>query len=508
MRHGLGIDLGTSSLKALLLDEEGRLVATASRSYPIAVPQPGWAEQDPEHWWNACGQTIGEILTRTGISDDQVEAVAVTGQMHGTVLLDEAGSPLRPAIIWPDQRAASEAREAEAALAARDLLARLGGGVTAGFMLASLLWGRAHEPELWRRVRTALLPKDYLRYRLTGVLAGEPSDACGIPACDLHTWEWSKDALASLDLQADLLPPLYPSEALGGGITAGAARDCGLRPGTPVLLGGSDQATAAIGAGLLHPGTLLISISTGGQLVTPLAAPLPAPAHGARTLAHALPRRPGRSGAGYLALSATLGAGLSLRWLREEVFGDRAEGADARLIALAAQAPPGAGGLLFLPYLTGERAPILDPAASGALVGLRLDHGRAHLARAALEGVAYSLLQALEPLQAAGVRARRVVLAGGLAQAPLMRGIMAAVLGQAVIPLETAEQSALGAALLAAVHAGFFPSLEEGCAVAVRYGEPVEPEPEAMAQYAALYSRYRELYPALREEMHALVDED
>jgi xylulokinase len=272
-------------------------------------------------------------------------------------------------------------------------------------------------------------------------------------------------------------------------------------------MGGGDQAMAAIGAGLLHPGTLLISISTGGQLVTPLAAPLPAPAHGARTLAHALPRRPGRHGAGYLALSATLGAGLSLRWLREEVFADRAEGADARLIAQAAQAPPGAGGLLFLPYLAGERAPILDPVASGALVGLRLDHGRPHVARAALEGVAYSLLHALEPLRAAGVREQRVVLAGGLAQSPLMRGIMAAMLGQPVIPLETAEQSALGAAMLAAVHAGFFATLEESRAAAVRYGEAVAPESEQVALYAGLYARYRELYPALREEMHALREE-
>ena len=507
MRYVLGIDLGTSSLKALLLGEQGQVAATASRSYPIAVPQPGWAEQDPEHWWNACCQAIGEMLAQPGI-EGQVEAVTVGGQMHGTVLLDELGSPLRPAIIWPDQRAGGEARAAEAVLMERGLLPILGGGVAPGFMLASLLWVRTHEPELWRRVHTAVLPKDYLRYRLTGGLATEPSDACGIPAFDLRTWEWSEEALAALDLPANLLPPLRPSEALGGVITAEAARACALRRGIPVLLGGSDQAMAAIGTGLLHPGTLLISISTGGQLVTPLAAPLPAPAYGARTLAHALPRRPGREGAGYLALSATLGAGLSLRWLREEVFADHEEGADARLIALAAQAPPGADGLLFLPYLAGERAPILDPVASGVLVGLRLGHGRAHLARAALEGVAYSLRHALEPLHAAGVRAERVVLAGGLGQSPLMRALMAAVLGQPVTPLKTVEQSALGAALLSAVHAGFFTSLEEGCGAAVHHGVPVEPEPEAAEGYAAHYARYRELYPALREEMHALREEN
>ena len=507
MRYVLGIDLGTSSLKAGLLREDGELVATTARGYPILVPRPGWAEQAPEDWWRACCEAIGALLAETRIPATAILAVGVGGQMHGTVLLDQANAPLRPAIIWPDQRAAAEAAEAEAALAARDLLPRLGGGVAAGFMLASLLWCRRHEPDLWRRAATALLPKDYLRYRLTGVVASEPSDGSGIPALDLRTWQWSDEALAALDLAPQLLPSLRASDALGGTITGEAARECGLRAGTPVLCGGSDQAMAAIGAGLLRPGTLLISISTGGQLVTPLAAPLPAPEHGLRTLCHAAPRQSGA--AGYLALTATLGAGLSLRWLREEVFGDREDGGDARLMAAAEQAPPGAAGLLFLPYLAGERAPLLDPAASGALIGLRLDHGRAHLARAALEGVAFSLRHALEPMQAAGVAVTRIVLAGGLAQSPLMRAIVADVLGQAVTPLGVGRtgagaQSALGAALLAAVQAKFFASLDEACTAAVQYGTPVEPDHERAERYGTLYARYRGLYPTLKADMHAL----
>jgi xylulokinase len=503
MRYTLGIDLGTSSLKALLLGEDGTTIGSTTRGYAISVPRPGWAEQDPVHWWEACRDAIRSLLAETGVAGTECAAIALGGQMHGTVLLDAAGLLVRPAIIWPDQRAIEEAAEANAVLEEQDLLAQVGGGVSPGFMLATLLWLRRHEPATWARAHTTLLPKDYLRHRLTGLLAGEASDGSGIPAIDLRSWQWSADLLHALDLPARLLPPLLPSAAVAGTLTVQAARACGLQPGLPVLCGGSDQAMAAIGSGLVHPGTLLISISTGGQLVTPLAAPLPAPAHGLRTLCHALPEQP--SGARtYLALAATLGAGLSVRWLRKQFGMDDPAAPDARLLDEAAQAPPGAGGLLFLPYLAGERAPLLDPAASGAFIGLRLDHGRAHLARAVLEGIAFSLRHALEPLQTAGVAVERIVLAGGLAQSTLMRDIVAGVLNQPVVPLETAEQSALGAALLAAAHARFFPSLPDACAAVVRFAPPVLPDPAQAAIYQALYPRYRGLYPTLRADMHAL----
>jgi xylulokinase len=450
-------------------------------------------------------------------------------------VLDSDGTLLRPAIIWPDGRAAVEAAEAEAALARRDLLPRLGGGVSPGFMAATLLWCRRHEPDLWRRVAVALLPKDYLRYRLTGILASEPSDGSGIPAIDLHTGRWSLDAFAALRLSPSLMPPLIGSAESAGALTEPAAAAYGLCLGTAVLGGGSDQAMAAIGAGLLHPGSLLISISTGGQIVAPLAAPLSAPEHGLRTICHALPANtlsrakiddgPARSdvgqspgaimgsdaatdiagtySGGYLALSATLGAGLSVRWLRETLYKDASAG-DARLLADAALAPPGSAGLLFLPYLAGERAPILDPLAGGVLIGMRLEHGRAHLARAVLEGIACSLRHALEPLLAAGVEPDRVILAGGLARTSLMREILAAVLGRPVLPVASAEQSALGAALLAAIHAGFWPSLDTACTAVVRYDTAVAPSAGDSDRYQIQYQRYRRLYPALRDSMHEL----
>jgi xylulokinase len=552
LRYVLGLDLGTSSLKAVLIDQRGAVAAVATRGYSIQAPRPGWAEQDPEHWWEACCAATRSLLADGLAGGDRVVAVALSGQMHGTVLLDRAGAVLRPAIIWPDGRAAEEASEAEAKLADRGLLPRLGGGVSPGFMLASLLWCRMHEPAVWRDTATALLPKDYLRYRLTGELASDPSDGSSIPAIDLHTGQWSIEALATLDLPPDLLPPIISSSAVAGEITASAADQCGLRPGTPVLCGGSDQAMAAIGAGLLHPGSLLVSVSTGGQLIAPIAAPLGTIEHGLRTVCHALPADvtqwtaamhaplqarhhvessshasaegtprvtppgrlamdaagttnppPGFSG-GYLALSATLGAGLSVHWLRETLFqgADRVD--DAELLREAAQVPAGAGGLLFLPYLAGERSPILDPEASGALVGLRLAHGRPHIARAALEGIAYSLRHALEPMRAAGVETEHVVLAGGLSRNQVVRAILAGVLNEPLLPLVAAEQSALGAALLAAVHAGFFTTLDDACATAIRFEAPVVPLTDDVTRYAELYARYRGLYPALRTTMHGL----
>ncbi len=525
MRYVLGIDLGTSSLKAVLLREDGRVVAAATESYPIDVPRPGWAEQNPDAWWAALCAAVPAVLraasehpslpesksadTQQPAAGDEgreasspvraadVAAVAVGGQMHGAVLLDERGAPLRPAIIWPDQRAGDEAATATQELAARGLIVRLGGGVSPGFMLASLLWLRRHEPALWARVAAALLPKDYLRYRLTGELSGEPSDGTGIPLIDLWTGTWSTEALDVLDLPARLFPPLGPSTAIAGAVTPAAAAATGLCAGTPVYRGGSDQAMSALGSGLLEPGTLLLSLSTGGQIVTPLDRPLSAPERGLRTLCHALPGR-------YLALTATLGAGLSLRWLRDTVFTDRAPGADGRIMALAAAAPPGAGGLLFLPYLAGERAPLLDPRASGAFVGLRLDHGRPHLARAVLEGIALGVRHALDPLHAAGVHPPRVLLAGGLTRDPLMRQIVADALDQEVRGVETGEQAALGAALIAAVGAGFFHDLNAACAATVAVGAPTAPDAARVGIYASLYERYRDLYPKLRDDMHAL----
>lgn len=500
MAHVLGLDLGTSSLKAALLCTDSSVVATASYGYPVDTPLPGWAEQDPQAWWQALHRAVADVLSAAAIRAAEIDGIAIGGQMHGTVLLDAHGSVLRPAIIWPDERAYDEARSVEALLASHDLLPALGGTISSGFMLASLAWCRSHEPQTWRLVARALLPKDYLRYRLTGTMSSEPSDGSGIPLVDLARGTWHAAVLDLLDLPEALFPPLRPSMEVAGTVTHQAAGELGLAAGTPVYGGGSDQAMAALGAGVLTPGTLLISISTGGQIVTPIERPLSQPALGVRSLCHILPGR-------YLALAATLGAGLSVRWMREWVAAEgalSAAEADGHFVALAASAPPGAGGLLFLPYLVGERAPLLDPDATGALVGLRLDHGRAHLARATLEGVVFSLRHALEQLEAASGRAARILLAGGLARNPLVQRIAADLLGRPVACLVTPEQSALGAAILAAVGAGLFPDLASACAASVTATPVIEPRPAQAILYGELYACYCGLYPALCDNMHAL----
>lgn len=500
MAYVLGLDLGTSSLKAALLCTDGSVAATASYGYPVDTPLPGWAEQDPQAWWQALRHAVADVLSVAAIRAAEINGIAIGGQMHGTVLLDAHGALLRPAIIWPDGRAHDEARSVEGLLGSHDILPDLGGNISSGFMLASLAWCRSHEPQTWRQVARALLPKDYLRYRLTGTMSSEPSDGSGIPLVDLTRETWHAAALDLLDLPEALFPPLRPSMEVAGVVTDQAARALGLAPGTPVFGGGSDQAMAVLGAGVLTPGTLLISISTGGQIVTPIERPLSHPALGVRSLCHVLPGL-------YLALSATLGAGLSVRWMREWVAPDGSRSAaesDAHFVGLAASAPPGAGGLLFLPYLAGERAPLLDPDATGAIVGLRLEHGRAHLARAVLEGVVFSLRHALEQLEAASGRASHILLAGGLARNQLVQVIAADILGRPVACLVTPEQSALGAALVAAVGAGLFPDLAAACAATVRSTPPIEPRPAQAVLYSELYARYCGLYPALRDDMHAL----
>jgi len=497
----LGLDLGTSSLKALLLRDDGAITASASRGYAITAPQPGYAEQSPDTWWTALCEATRAVLAQAGVQDSAVHAIGLSGQMHGTVCLGSSARLLRPAIIWSDHRSVEEAAQADHILSQKGLTARLGGGVAPGFMAATLLWLRAHEQDVWSRLRTVLLPKDYLRWRLAGELGTDPSDACGTPLYDIQAGQWSRTACDALDLRAELFPPIAPSHAVRGGLTAAAALEMGLRPGTPVVSGCSDQAAAALGVGLVAPGALLVSFSSGGQVLACTPTPLARPALGARTLLHAVPDA-------YLALSATLSAGLSLQWLSSWLAADgpgRPGGAPHALLALANTAPPGAGGLLFLPYLSGERAPIADPLAAGALIGLTLEHDRAHLARAVVEGVVFSLRHAAGLLHEAGIESNRIIFSGGLSGDPLLQRIVADVFGLPTTPAPTSAHSALGAALLAGVGAGWYADpATAGRTVLAHDDDPIVPDERRAALYDAYYERYRGLYRTLRDDMHAL----
>ncbi|MFB0546619.1 MAG: xylulokinase, partial [Anaerolineae bacterium] len=474
MKYLLGIDIGTSSAKALVIDEDGKTQAMAQREYPIATPQPGWAEQEPEWWWEATVETVREALVRGDVAPQDVAGLGFSGQMHGTVLLDDQYQPLCPAIIWADGRSASQAEEITRRIGPQRLARIAGSPVAAGFMAATLLWLRERQPELLDRARAILLPKDYVRLRLTGELAGDVSDASATLLFDVSSRDWSEELLkAAGDIPRQLLPSVQESQTVVGQVTRAAAEETGLAPGTPVVAGGSDQAIGAIGSGVITPGLVSVTIGTGGQLFTPLAEARADPGLRIHTFCHALP------GTWHL-LGAILSAGLSLRWLRDNIFREMASDAYASMVAEAEAVPPGSEGLLFLPYLLGERTPHMDPLARGLFLGLALHHGRGHLVRAVLEGVTFALRDCLEIFHELGVVPGRVLACGGGARSPLWRRLMANVFQVEVIRVENEEQAALGAALLAGIGVGLYAGAEEACARAVRYGEATLPGEEGV----------------------------
>ncbi len=485
----LGLDLGTSSVKALLMEENGRAAGEGSAPYPVMAPRPGWAESSPEDWWTAVLEATAAAVGRRGA---EVTALGLSGQMHGVVLADEQGLPLRPAILWADARSGGE-------LAAYrgldgDLRRRLANPPAVGMAGPSLLWLRDNEPEEYASARWALQPKDWLRMRLTGDVAAEPSDASATLLYDLVADDWSYAAAEELDLRAGLLAPLMPSAGIAGTLQAEAAGDLGLREGLPVAAGAADTAAAMLGTGLLRPGPVQLTVGTGGQVVTPKGSPDPDPS--GRTHLY----RGGIPGLWY-SMAAIQNAGLALEWVRkvlgvswEEVYED------------AFDVPPDAGGVAFLPYLSGERTPRFDPGARGAWTGLGLDHARGHLLRAALEGVAFALREGLEALEDLGISAPELRLAGGGAGGSAgepWRQLLADVLDRPLwlLPDEISSvASARGAALLAGLASGVYPAAEDTPSLMPETERSISPG-EAGEDYAAAYERYRELYPRLYGRM-------
>lgn len=489
MAYLLGIDIGTSSAKAVLVDPDGALLGVAAADYPIDQPHPGWAEQDPEAWWRAAVQAVRGALAQAGVAAAEVAAIGLAGQMHGAVLLDSAGAPTRPAIIWPDQRAAAQVEEATRAVGLGRLGRLTGNRLAAGFAAASLLWLLGHEPGALAAADKLILPKDYVRLRLTGRVATDVSDASGTLLFDVAQRRWATDLLVEWKLPHWLLPEVLESSDVAGELRAEAAEELGLLPGTPVAAGAADQACQALGSGLLDPGLASCTIGTGGQLLTPLAAPLYDPALRLHTFCHALRGR-------WYSMGAILAAGLSLSWFRQHLAAEGVTFDD--LAQEAASVPAGAEGLLFLPYLVGERTPHFDPGARGALIGLTLRHGRAHIVRAIMEGVAFALRDGLEVMRALGPGPAQVVSAGGGGSKQPWQGILASVFGLPVMPAAGAERTAVGAALLAGLATGVYANPAEARARAVRYEPAVEPQPADVARYQELYALYRELYPKLK----------
>jgi xylulokinase len=489
----LGLDVSTTATKAVLQDAAGNVSAVGTSPYPYETPHPLWSEQDPGLWWGATAIAVRAALDAAGADAAAVQAVGLTGQMHGLVVLDDRDEVLRPAILWNDQRTEAECEEIRELVGRARLIAITGNDALPGFTAPKLLWLRRHEPEVWAGVARVLLPKDFVRLRLTGEHAADRADGSGTILFDLAARDWSSEVLDALAIDGRWLPPTFEGPSVTGTITPAAAKAVGLRPGTPVVAGGGDQAAAAVGLGSVAPGVSSLSLGTSGVLFTTTDGPTVEPEGRLHAFCHALPGR-------WHLMGVMLSAAGSLRWYRDAI----APGvAFEELVEEATQAPPGSDGLLFLPYLTGERTPHPDPRARGAFVGLTVHHGRAHLTRAVLEGVAFGLRDSLELIRATGIPSPSVIRAtGGGIKSDLWRRILADVLGAAIVTTSTAEGAAQGAATLASVGAGWFDSVEDACQATVRIGEPTEASGAADA-YADTYTRYRELYPALAATFHA-----
>ena len=513
MQALLGIDLGTTGIKAALFaPDDGRVLASAFVEYPLFHPQPGWAEQHPSDWWQATITAIRACLLQgeqSGVRAEDVRGVGLSGQMHGVVLLDEASQVLRPCIIWADQRSDEQCQWMTERVGLAKLIEYVSNPALPGFSAPKALWVRDHEPDIFARARLLLLPKDYIRYRLTGVAAMEISDAAGTCLLDVKKGAWSREVLEAIDFDPALLPPVVPADAVAGTITPEVAALTGLLAGTPVAGGGADNACGAVGNGVVQPGLALVSIGTSGVVLAHSSSPqvdTSSPVPRVHTFNHAVP------GAWYL-MGVTQGAGLSLRWLRDNIgLPERAletwTGLDAYelLTREAANVPAGSSGLFFLPYLQGERTPHLDAYARGGWIGLSAIHDRRHLVRAVLEGVAFSLKDCFAIISEQGLSIDQVRATGGGAKSPVWRQIIADILGVELVTTSAQEGPAFGAALLAGVASGVYSSIQQACELTVRTVERTEPDPARVALYARAYETYRALYPALKPILsHPLV---
>jgi len=479
-KHLLGIDLGTSGVRAGVFREDGTCLGTGSRSYSVETPSPGHAEQNPEAWWKSTCESIAEALERAGFPGGGITAVSFSGQMHGTVLLDDYGEPVIPAVIWADTRSADECREIEEALGAERLEKILMNRVFPGTQAATLFWLRKHRPETWRRVRRVLTPKDYIRFRMCGLFNTEPSDASATLLFDVPLREWSDEILKVLGLPVEFLPYVVNSDQHVGE-TENIEDETGIPDGVPVVMGGGDQPCTALGNGVLDEGSLLVTVGTGGQLFAPSNKPVPSPGLALNTFCH-LP------GSRWYVMGATLSAGMSLAWFRDTF----SPGTDyGTLTAEASRIPPGADGLMFAPYLAGRRSPELDPLASGAFTGVRLDHTRGHFVRAVLEGVTFELKENLEVMNGMGLVPKTAVLSGGAAKSRLWTGILADVFNLPVTVPQGGERACLGAAMVAGIGTGVYGSWHEAAEAAGKPGGVMEPNGENSAFYAELFGKFK-----------------
>ncbi len=492
----MGIDVSTTGAKALIIDELGQVVSSATTPLTLNSPRPLWSEQNPHEWWAGVSQSIRHALAQASLNGSAIQAIGLTGQMHGLVLLDDQGAVLRPAILWNDQRTGPQCDEIRARLGKDRLIQITGNDALTGFTAPKVLWVQQNEPEIYTQARHILLPKDYIRFMLTGDYAMDKADGAGTILFDLKQRTWSQEMLAALGIPSEWLPPTYEGPEVTGTVSPKAAAETGLLAGTPVVGGAGDQAAQAVGVGAVQPGIIALTLGTSGVVFATTEAPLIEPQGRLHAFCHALP-------AHWHFMGVMLSAAGSLQWYRDTLAPD-VDFAD--LVNEARNIPPGSEGLLFLPYLTGERTPHPDPLARGAWVGLTVRHERAHLTHAVLEGVAFGIKDSFTLIQQAGLSAiSQVRVSGGGAKSPLWQQIMADVLDVELVTVNTTEGAAFGAALLAGVGAGIFISVPAACEATIHLTGGVQPSPASSA-YQDYYPQYQALYPALVSEFRAVAD--
>lgn len=496
MKLFLGLDVSTTGAKALLINERGGVVSSATAPLALSAPHPLWSEQDPRDWWIGIVKSIRQALEQAGVSGSEVTSIGLTGQMHGLVLLDEQGEVLRPAILWNDQRTGAQCDDMRARLGKEHLIQITGNDALTGFTAPKILWVQQNEAEIYARARHILLPKDYIRYRLTGDYAMDKADGSGTILFDLKNRDWSPEVLAALDIPANWLPPTFEGPAVTGYVSMLAAAETGLVQGIPVVGGGGDQAAQAVGVGAVQPGIIALTLGTSGVVFATTESPLIEPEGRLHAFCHAVPDR-------WHFMGVMLSAAGSLQWYRDTL----APGVSFdTLVNEAGDIKAGSEGLLFLPYLTGERTPYPDPLVRAAWVGLTVRHTRAHMTRAVLEGVAFGIKDSFRLILQAGLgHIEQVRISGGGAKSELWRQIMADVLGVELVTVNTTEGAAYGAALLAGVGADFYENVPAACEATIQITGRTSPT-QATRAYQDYYPHYCALYPALAPEYKAMAD--
>ena len=506
MAYLLGIDIGTSGTKTVLFNELGNTVASALEEYPLYQPNIGWAEQDPKDWWQATAASIRKVLAKSGIKAADISGIGLSGQMHGLVLLDADNKVLRRSIIWCDQRSTAECEQITSLIGAERLIEITANPVLTGFTASKIMWVKNNEPGIFEKAKKILLPKDYVRFKLTGEFATEVSDASGMQLMDISGRCWSKEVLSKLGIERSQLADLYESQEVSGKINSSSASLTGLLEGTPVVGGGGDQAAGAVGNGIVKPGVVSSTIGTSGVVFAYLDKISIDPKGRVHTFCHAVPNT-------WHVMGVTQGAGLSLKWFRDHFC--KEEMSTAELMGIdpyvlmdqeAEKVRAGSSGLLYMPYLMGERTPHLDAYAKGVFFGLSAKHDKRDMIRAIMEGVTYSLRDCLEIIAGMGVNVSEIRASGGGGKSRLWRQMQADVFGTGITTINSSEGGALGVALLAGVGTGVYKNVAEACDIAIKVKSVQQPDMGLYSKYSKFYSLYGQLYKSLKKDYRDLAD--